>query len=135
MMLNACQKTIGQTTEGKTLTSHDLKGRWVFVNYWADWCKPCMTELPELNQLYLSNSAKILVIGVSFDAKSHQDIQAFADSLSLKFPFMTRFPLKDYQQTTPQTLPTTLVINPNGELVTVLHGPQTAEGLLKITTQ
>ena len=28
------------------------QGRWLIVNYWAEWCAPCRTEIPELNELY-----------------------------------------------------------------------------------
>ena len=112
--------------------SHDItyKGHWVFVNYWANWCAPCMTELPELNQFYLKNKDKnVIVIGVSFDPKSQEDVNAFAKALNISFPMLTSFPLKKYGIEGINTLPVTFVINPQGDLVKTLHGPQTEESL------
>ena len=27
---------------------NDLSGKWTVINYWADWCPPCIKEMPEL---------------------------------------------------------------------------------------
>ena len=34
-----------QNNKGKNL--NDLKGKWTVINYWADWCPPCIKEIPE----------------------------------------------------------------------------------------
>jgi tetratricopeptide (TPR) repeat protein/thiol-disulfide isomerase/thioredoxin len=34
--------------DGKTISSTDLKGKVVLINFWATWCKPCMEEMPEI---------------------------------------------------------------------------------------
>ena len=28
----------------------ELRGQWVVINYWAQWCKPCIEEIPELSK-------------------------------------------------------------------------------------
>ena len=38
--------------EGKTSTTADLKGKVVFINFWASWCPPCRAEMPSLENLY-----------------------------------------------------------------------------------
>ncbi|MCB9704558.1 MAG: redoxin domain-containing protein [Myxococcales bacterium] len=39
-------------TNGKTVTSQNLKGKVVLLNFWGTWCKPCLKELPEFDRLY-----------------------------------------------------------------------------------
>jgi hypothetical protein len=34
----------------------EWQGRWVFVNYWAEWCAPCRHEIPELNELHAARA-------------------------------------------------------------------------------
>jgi thiol-disulfide isomerase/thioredoxin len=37
-----------KTLDGKIVSSEDLKGKVVLINFWATWCKPCLEEMPEL---------------------------------------------------------------------------------------
>ena len=38
--------------DGTQVKLSDLRGKTVFVNFWATWCGPCMQEMPEINKLY-----------------------------------------------------------------------------------
>ncbi|MBX3064153.1 MAG: TlpA family protein disulfide reductase [Anaerolineae bacterium] len=40
------------TLDGDPIKLTDLQGKWVFLNFWATWCPPCVTEMPELQKLY-----------------------------------------------------------------------------------
>ena len=40
------------TPDGKSVSSGTFKGRVLVVNFWGTWCKPCLKELPEFDQLY-----------------------------------------------------------------------------------
>lgn len=107
------------------------QGKWVVVNYWAIWCKPCLEELPELNKLYKNHKDKVMVLGVSFDVLPNDNISTFAKSLHLTFPMLTRFNLEKFGVDNIPTLPVTFLFSPEGELVKTLSGPQTEETLLE----
>ncbi|AFP30362.1 TlpA family protein disulfide reductase [Marinobacter sp. BSs20148] len=44
--LAGCSKIELDRNEGAPLVWSDLRGQWVLVNYWAEWCKPCLKEFP-----------------------------------------------------------------------------------------
>jgi len=54
--------------DGETLTSQGLKGKVVVLDFWANWCRPCVAELPALKQLYQKHREKgLMIIGLSYD--------------------------------------------------------------------
>ena len=106
-------------------------GSWVVVNYWAEWCKPCIKEVPELNDLNTRDSVEVL--GVNYDGARGEALKAQIDALSIDFPTLQKDPAEALGVPRPTVLPTTLVINPDGELTETLVGPQTLETLLAAT--
>jgi thiol-disulfide isomerase/thioredoxin len=53
---------------GKTITSKDLKGKVVVVDFWATWCGPCVAEMPNMKKLYAEYKDKgVEFVGVSLD--------------------------------------------------------------------
>lgn len=42
---------ISQNEAGKTVQLSDFKGKYVYIDVWATWCKPCLKEMPLFNQL------------------------------------------------------------------------------------
>ena len=37
---------------GHIFTLNDYNGKWIILNFWATWCKPCRSELPEFNRFH-----------------------------------------------------------------------------------
>jgi peroxiredoxin len=60
---------------GKTVSLKDLRGKVVFVDFWASWCGPCKKEFPELNKfLEKYKDQDIVGVAISVDKKrSHVD--------------------------------------------------------------
>ncbi len=118
-------------SQGKPLYLKDYQGKWLVVNYWAEWCKPCITELPELNALYTQYNKQVMVIGVSFDGLANTEMQRVAQKLTIHFPMTNSFPIQQFGVQHVEALPITFLISPQGKLVNTLHGPQTQESLVK----
>ena len=48
-ILIGCQKNDIEVYNGADTSIEKLKGQWIVVNYWADWCAQCIKELRELS--------------------------------------------------------------------------------------
>jgi thiol-disulfide isomerase/thioredoxin len=107
----------------------DLQGQWLVINYWATWCKPCIEEIPELNSFAQQYSQQARVFGVNFDGLSGEELNAASTLLGIDFPTLATDPSSQLGYERPSVLPTTIVINPQGQLQKILLGPQTAASL------
>ena len=56
----------------------DLKGKGIVLNLWATWCKPCISEMPQLNRLKgLLNEENIVVLAISQDRQGAPIVKKF----------------------------------------------------------
>lgn len=131
LSLTACNQR--GTTE-PPVTLEDLRGQWVVVNYWAQWCAPCIEEIPELNTLD-QRYAEVTVLGVNYDGATGEELEQQRQKLGVAFASLQEDPAEQLGQTRPVVLPTTFIVNPDGELEETLIGPQTLASLAQATQQ
>ena len=124
-------ESVYQTVQGPAVTSSSLDNKWQVINYWATWCGPCITEIPELNELAHEHPEQLIVLGVDFDAPSTATAaMASIEKMGIEFPVLTLDPAMSLGIDSPTVLPTTVLVNPYGEVMEGLVGPQTAASLL-----
>ena len=71
---------------GGTLSSDDLKGHPVVLNFWASWCAPCREEMPAFERMwdrYRDDGIKIIGVNVQ---DSVEGAQGFLDEISVSYP-------------------------------------------------
>ena len=108
------------------------RGKWVVINYWADWCPPCIKEIPELNKLNAKYSNELNVFLFNFDRLEGEELKNQLKKIDAKVPSLITDPQSIYNFTIPESLPVTFVINKKGELSNILQGPQTLEEMEKV---
>lgn len=124
--ITACSKEVDSVdSKGHPIRLSDYKGKWVIINFWATWCKPCLKEMPTLNSLYQDNRKKLVVLGVSFDKLSQDEIKKVTEKLEIQYPMLSSFPIQKFGIQRLDVLPITFILNPEGKLVKTLRGPQT----------
>jgi len=71
---------------GGTLSSDDLKGQPVVLNFWASWCIPCREEMPAFERMWDRYQAEgVRIIGVNLQ-DSEQGAQQFVDEVDVTYP-------------------------------------------------
>lgn len=114
--------------DGSTLSIDAFEGSWLFVNYWAEWCAPCLEEIPELNELeHAVDGARVL--GINFDRLDAAVIREQMETLGIDFPVAVGDAGATLGLEPPEVLPSTWVFDPDGARRGVLRGPQTLEML------
>lgn len=121
------------TLDGQAYQWQDFAGSWVIVSYFAPWCAPCLREIPALNRFYDENK-EVPLFGISFDQLNHQQLNELRDTYSISYPILFTIESLPWENS-PNTLPHTIIINPEGKVVKQLKGEQSVESLRQILAQ
>ncbi|MBA1274451.1 TlpA disulfide reductase family protein [Stutzerimonas azotifigens] len=127
MLLAGCSEDWGVDQHGQTVSGDTLQGRWLVLNYWAEWCGPCRTEIPELNAL--SRETSLEVLGVNFDGLQGEELGQASEAMGIGFRVLALDPADRLQLPRSPVLPVTYLIDGEGKVREQLVGEQTAEGI------
>ena len=136
-MLNKPIALSGKTVEGTNVSTADMKGKVVLVDFWATWCGPCVKGLPHIKDLYSKyHSQGLEVLGVSNDFDSNAMLKFIKDN---QMPWVQLFDPSvihshDYSALTKSLgiygIPTAYLIDKRGILRGVTVGPFTMDDLI-----
>lgn len=110
--------------DGTKANLSELRGKPVFLNFWATWCPPCVGEMPHFNSVYPRYKDKINFLAISLD-DSMQEASAFMQQKGYTFP-------ADYGNVNDiagkyeiQGIPTSLLLDANGNVIASKVGAMT----------
>ena len=118
---------------GRLVRLSDYRGKTVLLNFWATWCVPCRSEMPDLQRAYEAGagSGEVVVLGVD-DREPGSVVIAFARELRVTFPLLLDRASEVRAQYGVVGLPATFFVDREGVLRTQLYGPvgeRLAEGI------
>ena len=134
MIIISCQNNDIDIYNGSDSSIDKLNGNWIVINYWADWCAPCIKEIPELNE-FASENDDLLVYTFNFDQLDEEDLAPIAEKFNIQVPSLITHPRDIWGIQTPPAVPATFFINPKGKIVLSLFRPQTKDALNKIFSE
>lgn len=118
-----------QDMDGTSHKLSDYEGEGVFLNFWGTWCAPCVKEMPAMDRQYQEfeqQGVQILAVNI---AQSDFEVQSFVDRFGLSFPVVidkSRSVMNAYNI---RPLPTTILVNPKGEIERIVTGEMTEEDI------
>lgn len=107
---------------GEILDLQSLKGKTIFMNYWATWCAPCVAEMPSINALRarVKDDPNIVFLMISED-RQMSTATRWVKRKGLDLPiYKLASRLPDIYET--GVVPTTFVISPEGKIVVMKTG-------------
>ncbi|MGW5876317.1 TlpA family protein disulfide reductase [Nocardiopsis terrae] len=119
----------GTTFDGDEISLSDYSGEILVLNVWASWCGPCRAEQPVLDEVYTEYGG----LGVDFLGVNIKDDEtaalAYTDNKDVPYPSLYdqpgEIPQAFRDTVPPRAIPSTLVIDPDGNIAARVIGPTT----------
>lgn len=119
---------------GNTHTLEEYKGKTILLNFWATWCGPCRSEMPDLQSIYEDygkNEKDLVVLGVAApnlgQEGSEADITAFLEENGYTYPTLMNTDASLFYSYGISSFPTTFMIDKDGNVYGYIIGAQSRE--------
>jgi len=110
------------TLGGRNTTLRSLRGKVVFVDFWASWCVPCRQEFPVLQRLYARYQERGLrVVGITVDQEA-ANARTFVERAGARFLILHDANRAVAERYAPPSMPTSYVIDREGILRYINRG-------------
>ncbi len=123
------------TIDGRTVRLSDLRGRPVFLNFWATWCFFCLSEMPAMQRFADRHSEEVVVVGVNVGEPA-TDARTFAANFGIRYPLLLDADRDVTEAYRVRAMPTSLFIDADGVVrsvsPSVLTPPQMEERLAEV---
>jgi peroxiredoxin len=109
--------------DGRPVRLADLRGKAVWINFWASWCPPCQSETPVLRDIAERYKDRgLVVVGVSVQETNNDDVRAYAERYQLGYTVAPDFSGDIFRLYRLYALPTQFFVGPDGGIRSVVLG-------------
>ena len=113
--------------DGNPIRLADLRGKVVWLNFWASWCPPCQSETPLLRSMdERYRDRGLALVGVQVQ-QTVDDGKRYAATYSLKYRIGADVTGEIFHEYRVFALPTQFFVDPSGVVRAVVNGPMTEE--------
>ena len=102
-----------ESIDGEEINLKDFKGKFVLIDFWGTWCKPCIKEAPYLKEAHSQYGDRVIFIGVAVDDREEK-IREFNNRFGIEWPqIMTESSSDLVKRFNVKLFPTTFLIGPD----------------------
>jgi len=105
------------TLDGKPLSLADYKSKVILLNFWATWCGPCRSEIPDLVELQNKYKDQLQIIGLVVDDDDEDAVKKFAEKFGINYPIAMAPDEVRAEYGGIPALPTSFVLDGEGRVV------------------
>lgn len=105
------------TLDGKPLALADYKSKVILLNFWATWCGPCRSEIPDLVELQNKYKDQLQIIGLVVDDDDEDAVKKFAEKYGINYPIAIATDEMRTEYGGIPALPTSFVLDEEGRVV------------------
>ena len=101
------------------------RGKVIFINFWATWCKPCLDEMPSIEEMFrMFKNDNIEVIGISIDKHGKDVVKSFIERFDISFPILLDLTEEVGLEYGITGVPETFIVDEKGIIVEKVIGPR-----------
>ena len=119
------------TLDGQTVKLSDFKGQPVFINFWATWCPPCLSEMPHIQAVFDDEASKGLVVLAVNVGEEQSTARHFIEQQGYTFPIALDVDGSIGEKYRVRAYPTSLFIDPEGVIRSIKVGSFQSEAQIR----
>ena len=114
-----------ETLAGDSVTLSGLKGRPVFLNFWASWCEPCRGEMADIVRAQSAHAGQqLVVLAINLTDQEHMaDVRRFVTEMRMPFPVLLDRRGRVRKKDRLRGVPSSVFIDAAGVVRFIVQGP------------
>ncbi|WP_299090718.1 TlpA disulfide reductase family protein [uncultured Metabacillus sp.] len=115
------------TLDGEKVSLSSLQGKKVILNFWATWCPPCRSEMPDMEKIHNEFNEDVVIAAVNLTSseKNVETVESFVKELNLSFPVLLDKKGEINKQFEVLSYPTSYIIDEKGVITSKFVGAMT----------
>ena len=113
---NASYDFLLEDQNGNKISLEQLKGKTIFLNFWATWCPPCIAEMPDIHDLYLKIKDEQVAFVLIAQDEDFETAKKFIQKKGYTFPIYRALSARPIEYAG-RSIPSTFVISRQGKII------------------